>query len=71
LEEKGKEIALDYSNRGGYDSKVVQIRVPRADFDKYFREHVSDYDRQPNGQIGVPNTLFDRLNKYPRSLVER
>ena len=55
FENKGKEIALDYSTRGGYDPKVLQIRIPRADFEKYFREHVQNYDAVPNGQVGIPN----------------
>ncbi|GGS63856.1 hypothetical protein GCM10010259_60740 [Streptomyces daghestanicus] len=69
VEEKGKEIALDYASRGYWDSNVVQIRIPKADFDKHFAEDVAKYDGIPGAQAIIPKTKFEQLNKYPRSIL--
>jgi hypothetical protein len=70
MQDRGRQIALDYATRGGYDRSVVQICIPKADFERHFRAHVLDYDGVPDAQIAIPNTMFDILNRYPRS-VER
>ncbi|MFD4129991.1 putative T7SS-secreted protein [Streptomyces globisporus] len=70
LADEGKTIAFDYASRGGYDGGVIEIRIPKADFDQYFREHIGSHNGVPNTEVAIPNTLFDRLNQYPRILVE-
>ncbi|MFJ3231621.1 RICIN domain-containing protein [Streptomyces sp. NPDC086787] len=69
MQEEGKEIALDYASRGYWDSNVIEIKIPKADFDKYFLEHVAKYDGRPGAQVIIPYTLFEQLNKYPRTIV--
>ncbi|TQJ17751.1 RHS repeat-associated core domain-containing protein [Kribbella jejuensis] len=71
VHDQGKEIAFDYSTRGGYDLTVIRVSIPRADFDQYFSKYVQNYDGLENGQIAVPKEEFERLNQYPRSVVGR
>jgi hypothetical protein len=40
MQDEGRQIALDYASRGGYDSNVIEVQIPRADFDKYFAKYV-------------------------------
>jgi hypothetical protein len=70
LHDRGKEIALDYAGRGNWDSSVIEVTIPQDDFERYFRKGVSNYDDVPKAQVGIPNTLFDILNRYPRTLVQ-
>lgn len=69
LAHEGKTIALDYAGRGGYDGGVVEIRIPKADFDEHFSRHVGSHNGVPGVEVAIPNTAFDKLNQYPRSLV--
>ncbi|MBO1415405.1 RHS repeat-associated core domain-containing protein [Streptomyces sp. FH025] len=69
LEDDGKTIALDYASRGGYDGGVVQIRIPKADFEQHFRQYVGSHNGVPNVEVAIPNTAFGILNQYPRSMV--
>jgi hypothetical protein len=69
LGDKGKDIALDYASRGSWDSNVIEVRIPKADFEKYFSQYVARYDGVPDAQVIIPNTAFERLNQYPRSIV--
>jgi hypothetical protein len=69
LHELGKDIALDYAGRGGYDSNLIEVTIPLGDFERYFGKDVRSYDGVPNAQVGIPNTSFDILNRYPRTLV--
>ncbi|MDT7783050.1 MAG: hypothetical protein QOF58_1469, partial [Pseudonocardiales bacterium] len=69
LNDTGREVALDYASRGGYDSAVLQVRIPLADFEKHFRQYVGSHNGVPNAEVAIPNTMFDLLNKYPRSLA--
>jgi len=70
LHDRGKEIALDYASRGGYDSNVIEVIIPRDDFQRYFGNDVLGYDGVPNAQVAIPNTSFDILNRYSRTLVQ-
>lgn len=69
LEDDGKTIALDYASRGGYDGGVVQVRILKADFEQHFSQYVGSHNGVPNVEVAIPNTAFDRLNQYPRSMV--
>ena len=69
LADDGKTIALDYASRGGYDGGVVEIRIPKADFDQHFSQYVGAHNGVPGTEVAIPNTAFDTLNQYPRSLV--
>jgi hypothetical protein len=69
LHDRGKDIALDYAGRGGYDSKVIEVIIPLDEFQRYFGNDVSAYDGVPAAQVAIPNTSFDILNRYPRTLV--
>jgi hypothetical protein len=68
-EGQGKTIFLDYASHGGYDGTVLQVSIPRADFELYFSQYGYSYDGIPNGGVEIPDTAFDQLNQYPRSLV--
>jgi hypothetical protein len=68
-EDQGKAIALDYAGRGGYDGTVLQVTIPRADFEQYFSRYVYSYDGILNAEVAIPNTEFGQLNTYPRTLV--
>lgn len=70
LEDEGKIIALDYASRGGYDDRVLQIRIPKTDFDRFFRDYIGSHNGVPGVEVAIPNTAFDILNRYPRSLVD-
>lgn len=70
LHDRGKDIALDYAGRGNWDSSVIEVTIPRDDFERYFGKDVRNYDGVPNAQVGIPNTSFDILNRYPRILVK-
>jgi RHS repeat-associated protein len=69
MHDEGRQIALDYAGRGAYDGTVIRVRIPQADFDKYFSKYVTSYDGRPGAQIAIPNTVFDLLNSYPRLKV--
>ncbi|MFJ7593460.1 polymorphic toxin-type HINT domain-containing protein [Streptomyces sp. NPDC097617] len=69
LADEGQTIALDYASRGGYDGGVVEIRIPKADFEQHFSKYVGSHNGVPSVEVAVPNTAFDKLNQYPRSLV--
>ncbi|MGW1557705.1 polymorphic toxin-type HINT domain-containing protein [Streptomyces sp. NPDC002144] len=69
LADEGKTIALDYASRGGYDGGIVEIRIPKADFEQHFSQYVGSHNGVPGVEVAIPNTVFDRLNQYPRSLV--
>lgn len=69
MHEEGRYIALDYASRGGYGSNVIRVRIPRADFEKHFKDYVLPYDGRPGVQIAIPKEAFGQLNKHPRSLA--
>ncbi|MEU0860494.1 RHS repeat-associated core domain-containing protein [Streptomyces griseofuscus] len=69
MQDEGKQIALDYASRGNWDSNVIEVRIPRADFDEHFSQYVAPYDGRPGAQVIIPHTAFDQLNQYPRSIV--
>lgn len=69
MQDEGKQIALDYASRGNWDSNVIEVRIPRADFDEHFSQYVASYDGRPGAQVIIPHTAFDQLNQYPRSII--
>ncbi|MFF5076327.1 polymorphic toxin-type HINT domain-containing protein [Actinoplanes sp. NPDC000266] len=69
LNEKGLEIALDYASRGAYDTAIIRVRIPKADFEKYFKQFIGNHNGVPNSEVAIPNTAFERLNQYPRSAI--
>jgi len=69
LEDRGLTIALDYASRGAYDSQVIKVEIPRAEFELYFGRYVQAYDGVPRAEVAIPNTEFGALNRYPRSRV--
>ncbi|MFB7539371.1 polymorphic toxin-type HINT domain-containing protein [Streptomyces zaomyceticus] len=70
LNEIGKEIALDYSTRGGYDGTVIQVRIPKDDFEKHFSKYIGKHNGVPNSEVSIPKELFGRLNSYSISRVD-
>jgi hypothetical protein len=67
--DRGLQIAQDYASRANWDSNVLEVRIPKADFDQYFSDYVASYDGIPGAQAIIPNTAFDQLNQYPPSIV--
>jgi hypothetical protein len=70
VEENGPTVVLDYADHDGDGDGVVAVSIPRADFDARFRRYVGSRDGVPDVTVAVPATLFDQLNRYPRTLVE-
>ncbi|WP_280876848.1 RHS repeat-associated core domain-containing protein [Streptomyces pseudovenezuelae] len=70
LGDKGLDIAEDYARRGVYDGKVVEIKIPRADFDQHFEKYVGRYDGVPRGEVGIPKEMFGLLNSYPLRVMD-
>ncbi|MGV9235443.1 RHS repeat-associated core domain-containing protein [Streptomyces nigra] len=70
LGDKGLDIAEDYAGRGVYDGKVVEIKIPRADFDKHFEKYVGRYDGVPRAEVGIPKEMFGLLNSYPLRVMD-
>jgi hypothetical protein len=69
LHDIGKEIALDYASRGGYDNAVIHIRIPKAEFEQNFGRFVGKHNGVPNSEVSIPKEMFDQLNSYPRELI--
>ena len=65
-----RNIAQDYARRGGYDGTVVEIKIPKADFEQHFREHVSSHNGVPNAEVAIPKELFGILNSFPMRVME-
>lgn len=59
-------IAQEYANTAGYDSNIIETRIPNSVFESTFKNDVSAYDGGPRMQIGVPRDLIPTLNQYPR-----
>ncbi|KOV57820.1 ligand-binding protein [Streptomyces sp. NRRL WC-3618] len=70
LGDEGLNIAQDYARRGGYDGTVVEIKIPKADFEQHFREHVSSHNGVPNAEVAIPKELFGILNSFPMRVME-
>lgn len=69
FEESATTVVLDYA---GHDSDgIVAVSVPRADFEARLRRYVGSRDSIPDVTVAIPATLFDQLNRYPRTLVEQ
>jgi RHS repeat-associated protein len=67
--ERGKQIASEkYAPFGTYDGTVIRVDIPRTDFDQHFPRPKS-LDGEPNIEVAIPNTMFDRLNQYPVAQV--
>jgi RHS repeat-associated protein len=62
-------IAQEYARTQGYDSNIIETRIPNDVFESTFKEHVSLYDGGPRMQIGIPRDLIPDLNRYPRFWV--
>ncbi len=60
----GRDIAESYRGRAGYDGSLMRIRIPKAEFDQFFRQHVGKYDGIEGGEVAIPKTKFDILNRY-------
>nr|BFE77268.1 hypothetical protein GCM10020092_105690 [Actinoplanes digitatis] len=60
----GKKIAESYRGRAGYDGSLMRIRIPKAEFEKFFRENVGNYDGILDAEVAIPKTKFDILNRY-------
>ncbi|MEV4333558.1 RHS repeat-associated core domain-containing protein, partial [Streptomyces sp. NPDC049597] len=45
---------------------VIEIRIPEDDYNRYFKDYEKDYEGGPDVEVPIPNTMFDRLNSYPR-----
>jgi hypothetical protein len=64
LGNNGREFAETYRNLGGYDGSLMRIRIPKAEFERFFRQHVGNCDGVVDGEVAIPKTRFDILNRY-------
>lgn len=69
LQDVGLGIAFDYAHRGPYDGTIIQIRIPKDDFEEHFERYVGKHDGIPRAEVAIPKTLFGRLNTYERKKV--
>uniref|UniRef100_UPI001C0F2579 hypothetical protein n=1 Tax=Streptomyces tailanensis TaxID=2569858 RepID=UPI001C0F2579 len=65
LGDKGLGVAEDYAGRGPYDGTVVEIKIPRADFDQHFDKFVGSHNGVPRAEVGIPKEMLGLLNSYP------
>ncbi|GAA4074731.1 RHS repeat-associated core domain-containing protein [Streptomyces shaanxiensis] len=70
LGDDGLDIARDYAGRGSYDGTVVEIKIPRADFDKHFDKFVGSHNGVPRVELGIPKEMFGLLNSYPLRVMD-
>jgi hypothetical protein len=65
----GHDIALDYASRGEWDNAVLRVRVPRPEFTRLFKQFVGNHNGVPNSEVRIPNTMFDSLNQFTRTIT--
>ncbi|WP_215455625.1 hypothetical protein [Streptomyces sp. ATCC 21386] len=71
LGDEGLEIAQDYAGWVGYDGAVVEITIPKADFEQYFRKHVYSRNGVEDAEVAIPKELFGVLNSYPLRVMKQ
>ncbi|MFF2524888.1 RHS repeat-associated core domain-containing protein, partial [Streptomyces liangshanensis] len=61
---KERQIAEKYAPH--YGEGIIEVRIPRADYDSQFAGYERPYEGGPLTELEIPNTVVEDLNKYPR-----
>ncbi|MFF7642384.1 putative T7SS-secreted protein [Streptomyces canus] len=61
---KERELAESYAKF--YKEGVIEVRMPVADYERYFAKFEHPYEGGPLTELEIPNTDVERLNNYPR-----
>ncbi|MFF3400721.1 putative T7SS-secreted protein [Streptomyces sp. NPDC002659] len=49
-----------------YGEGVIEIKIPKADYDAFYARYEQPYEGGPLTELEVPNNVVEELNKYPR-----
>ncbi|MGW7727335.1 putative T7SS-secreted protein [Streptomyces canus] len=61
---KERELAESYAKF--YKEGVIEVRIPVAEYERYFAKFEHPYEGGPLTELEIPNTDVERLNNYPR-----
>ncbi|MFI0907077.1 DUF6531 domain-containing protein [Streptomyces sioyaensis] len=61
---KERELADKYAKH--YGEGVIEVRIPKADYEQHFSGYEHRYEGGPLTELEIPNTAVERLNNYPR-----
>ncbi|WP_330238533.1 putative T7SS-secreted protein [Streptomyces sp. NBC_00525] len=61
---KEREIAEKYAKH--YGEGIIEIKIPREEYDLRFGQYERPYEGGPLTEIEIPNTSVEDLNHYPR-----
>ncbi|MFF5761917.1 DUF6531 domain-containing protein [Streptomyces tanashiensis] len=61
---KERELAEKYAPH--YGEGIIEVRIPRADYDARYAQYERPYEGGPLTELEIPNTVVEELNKYPR-----
>ncbi|MFJ8533268.1 hypothetical protein [Streptomyces sp. NPDC093591] len=48
----------------------MEIKMPRADFDKHFDKFVGSHSGVPRAEVGIPKETLGLLNSYPLRVMD-
>lgn len=61
---KEQELADNYAKH--YKEGVIEVQVPRSEYDQTFRQYEKPYEGGPLTEVEIPNTEVEKLNDFPR-----
>ncbi|MFD3534628.1 DUF6531 domain-containing protein [Streptomyces sp. NPDC058664] len=61
---KERELAEKYAPH--YGEGIIEVRIPKADYDARYAQYERPYEGGPLTELEIPNTVVEELNKYPR-----
>ncbi|MFD1145582.1 DNRLRE domain-containing protein [Saccharothrix hoggarensis] len=61
-----KERGLADTYARSYGEGVIEVRVPRGDYDRLFRQFERKYQGGPLIELRIPADVVEKLNRYPR-----
>jgi RHS repeat-associated protein len=61
---KERHIADKYAK--SYREGVIEIKIPKSEYDAKFARYEKDYEGGPDKELDIPNNVVEDLNQYPR-----
>jgi hypothetical protein len=64
-----QQVAIDdYAGRAGYETGLIEVRIPRGDYNQYFSRYEQTLARGDGNatEVPIPREQLSRLNQYPR-----